>query len=333
MTSITDLSGIEKAGLLLINLGTIGASEVLKHLTPDEVQRLATQIAESKEFDPEAQTSVVREFNHARRIGGGTGGMIYVKDLLEQSLGPIKAREIIDDINAGSSGRPFDWVKSSNVGQLVSAIQKDRPQVIALILAHLPPNLAADVMSQLSPESQGAVAYKLTGMRPLAPETVRVVDELLKDKLSRDRRGALRAVGGIQSLVTILNIADRTTESKILEYLEGAEASVAESVRQLMFVFDDIVTLPDRAMQIVIRELEPEDLKLSMKGASDALKDIFFRNMSERAVEVLKDDLEMMGAVKLRDVEAARRKVVAVVHKLDEMGEISIRPEEEEVVI
>jgi flagellar motor switch protein FliG len=261
------------------------------------------------------------------------GGLDFAKELLEQSLGPDKAKEMMDDIAAGTGQRRFEWLKGSNASQLASCLQGERPQVIALILAHLPANQAADVIAQLPQEMQGAIAYRLTSMRPVAPEIVKAIDEKLKEKLAREGTGVLRSVGGLQSLVTILNNADRSTESKILEYLEQTGSGIAENVRQMMFVFEDIIKLNDRMLQLIIRELDQEDLRLSLKGASEEIKDAFFRNMSERAAEVLRDDLEMMGPVKLRDVEAARRRVVAVIHRLDEAGEISIRPDDEEIVM
>jgi len=318
---------------MLITLGAKTASNVLRHLSPDEVQRLAAQIAVSKEVGPDVQEQVVEEFALYRRSGPTAGGLEYAKEILEQSLGHSKAQEVLDDIVAGSGGgRPFDWIKTSHVLQLGGAIRNERPQVAALILAHLSPSQSADVMSQLPEETQGKVAHKLTSMRPVAPEIVRAVDEALRDRFSKERKGSMRSVGGLQSLVTILNNADKSTESKILEYLQKTEAETAESVRGLMFVFEDIVKLDDRAMQVIIREVDQEDLRLGLKGASEEIKQTFFRNMSERAVEVLKEDLEMMGAVKLRDVEAARRRVISVVHRLDEVGEISLHPDEEEVV-
>ncbi len=316
-----------------MSLGTKTASDVLKHMSPDEVQRLASQIANSKDMAPELRDHVMEEFTTTIESGAVVGGLDYVKEILEQSLGSTKAKEILDDIASGSGGRPFDWIKGSMIPQLASALRSERPQVIALVLAHLPPNHAADVMAQMSPEIQGDVAYRLTSMRPVPPEIVRAIDDLMRERLSRERRGALRSVGGLQALVTILNNADRSTESKIIEYLQKTESNIADSVRQLMFVFEDLVKLDDRALQIIIRELDQDDLRMSLKGAAEEIKDAFFRNMSERAVEVLKEDLEMMGPVKMRDVEAARRRVIAVVHRLDEVGEISIRPDDEEIVL
>lgn len=327
------LSGLEKASLLCITLGPKSASAALKHLAPDEIQRLAAQIAVSKDVDQTIQEHVLEEFSLDRGSAPTAGGLEFVKEILDQSIGPNKAKEVLDDIATGTGNRPFDWIKGSHLLHLAGAIRNERPQVIALILAHIPPNHAADVISLLPPELQGMVAYRLTTIKQLTPELVSAVDEALRDRLSKERKGAMRAVGGLQSLVTILNNADKSTENKILEYLQKSGGDIAESVRQMMFVFEDIPKLDDRALQTIIRDLDQEDVRLSMKGATDEIKDAFFRNMSERAVEVLKDDLEMMGPVKVRDVEASRRRILSVIHRLDEVGEISLRPDEDEVVV
>lgn len=329
----TRLSGLEKASLLLISLGTKTASAALKHLDPDEVQKLAAQIAVSREVDQAVREQVMEEFALDRGSGVTAGGLEFVKEILDQSIGPNKAKEVLDDIAMGTGNRPFDWIKGSRLLQLAGAIRAERPQMIALILAHIPPNQAADVIALLPPEIQGIVAHRLTTIRPISSDIVSAIDEALRERMSKERRGAARAVGGLQSLVTILNNADKGTETKIFEYLQKADKHIAESARGMMFVFDDLVKLDDRALQVVIREVDQEDLRLSMKGASDNIRDAFFRNMSERAVEVLKDDLEMMGAVKVRDVEAARRRIVGVVLRLNEVGEISLHPDEDEMVV
>ena len=328
----TRLSGLERASLLLITLGSKTASATLKHLAPDEIQRLAAQIAVSKEVDQAVREQVLEEFALDRGAGLSAGGLEFVREILDQSVGPNKAKEVLDDIATGTGNRPFDWIKGSHLLHLAGAIRSERPQVIALILAHIPPNHAADVISLLPPDMQGVVAYRLTTIKPVASDMVSAVDEALRDRMSKDRRGAARAVGGLQSLVTISNNADKSTETKILDYLQRTEKTIAENARGMMFVFEDIVKLDDRALQAVIREIEQEDLRMSMKGASEQIREAFFRNMSERAVEVLKDDLEMLGPVKLRDVESARRRIVGVIHRLDEIGEISLHPDEDEIV-
>ena len=325
------LTGVERASLLLITLGSKTASNVMQHLTPEEATKLASQIAKQKKVDPVLQEQVVQEYIQSRDADG-VGGLGYAQELLEQALGPAKAKEVMSDITAGSGGRPFDWLKGMSASRVATSLLNERPQVISLVLAHLPGDRAAEVISQLPDSVQGKVAYRLTSMQPVAPEMVKAVEEVLRAKISKDATGDLKNVGGLQSLVAILNNADRTTEGKIMKYLEGTESAIAESVKSMMFVFEDTIKLDDRAIQIIIRELEQEDLRLSLKGAMQEIKDLFFRNMSERAAETLREDLEMMGPVRRKDVEAAQRRVVAVIRRLDEAGEISLREEDEEVV-
>ncbi|MHB0913726.1 MAG: flagellar motor switch protein FliG [Armatimonadota bacterium] len=330
--SVTQLSGIEKASLFLIALGSKTAGDVLQHLPPDIMQKLCAQIARHKSVDPLLQQQVLQDFNQLQHVSQAAGGVEYVQEILEQALGPTKAKEILGEITAGSGGRPFDWLKASGASRLANCLQNERPQIIALVLAHLSADKAADVIALLPEELQGKVAYRLTSMQPVAPEIVELVEEMLKSKLSMQETGDLKAVGGLQSLVTILNNSDRQTEGRILQFLEQEEEGMAEDVRQMMFVFEDIVNLDDRALQTIIRELDQEDIRLGLKGASEEIKALFFRNMSERAAEALKEDLEMMGAVKRRDVETAQRHVVLAIRRLDEAGTISLRQDEEDVI-
>ncbi len=333
MAKTSSLSGVEKASLLLIALGTKSASQVLQHLTQYEVEKLCAQVAKHEHVDPELQEQILMEFDEQQNIRQINGGLAYAREVLEQALGPVKAKELLDEIAITYGERPFDWIKSSVIPRLVNCLQGERPQVIALVIAHLQADLAADLLSRLPLEVQGKVAHRLTCMRPVAIDAVRTVEEIIREKLSRNGTGDVKAVGGIESLVTILNSADRATEGSIIEYLESTEKAVAESIKQMLFVFEDILKLDDRAVQTIIRELAPDDMRLSLKGSDDDIKNIFFRNMSERAVEALKEDLELMGPVRRRDVEDAQRKVVAVIRRLDETGEISIRQDEESDVI
>lgn len=325
------LSGLEKASLLLVTLGTKTATGILQELPPEDVQRIAAQIARQGDVDPETRDQVIKEFDEQRK-SISVGGIEYAKELLEEVLGASKAQEIIDEINAGSAGRPFDWLKSAGVAKLASYLENERPQVIALVLAHLTPGQAAEALTLLPEAVQGEVAYKLTSMQPVVPDVIRSIEETLRSKILREGSGDMKSVGGVHSLVSILNNSDRPTENKIIEFLAEAEAQLADSVRQMMFVFEDIAKLDERAIQLIIREAEQEDLRLSMKGAPSEIRDIIFKNMSERAAETLKEDLENMGPAKRRDVEAAQRRVVAVVRKLDESGEISLRADEEEYI-
>lgn len=325
------LSGIEKASLLLIALGSKTASGILQQLDPQEVQKLCTRIAMHKNVDPNLRDAVLREVAQTEQAKSA-GGMDYAQELLEQSLGSSKAKEMLADIAKGSGARPFDWLTSANVSRLANCLRSERPQVITLVLAHLTSDQAASTLALLPEDLQGKVAFRLTSMQPVALEVVETIEEIVKQRMTTDSGGDRRAVGGLQSLVSILNNADRSTENKILEFLQEAESSIAENVREMMFVFEDVITLDDRSLQIVIRELEQDDLRLAMKGATDEIREAFFRNMSERAAEALKEDLEMMGPVKRRDVEAAQRRVVSTVRRLEESGDINLRTEEEDII-
>jgi len=329
---MSQLSGIEKASLLLIALGSKTASSVLQQLSPEEVHKLAAQMSKQETVAPNVREQVLSEYTQSRGQGQMSGGLEYVQELLDQALGPDKAKEVLAEIASGSSGRPFDWLRSLGADRVADFLHSERPQVIALVLAHLPTELAADMMSRLPEDLQGKVAYRLTSIRPVASEIVRAIEDTAKSRLSKEGAGSLRTVGGVQALVTILNNADRSMEKKILEYLEGTEPRIAESMKQLMFVFEDVTTLDDRAIQAVIRDSEQEDLRLSLKGASDVVKEAFLKNMSERAAEAMKEDLEMLGSVRVRDVEAAQRRMVAVIRKLEDTGEISLRQDGEEVI-
>jgi flagellar motor switch protein FliG len=247
-----------------------------------------------------------------------------------QTVGAEKAEEILGDISHGHIGKPFEWVKSPDISRLANLLQHERPQVIALVLAHLNIDQASALLSSLPQELQGNVALRLTSMKPVDIDIVHTIDGVLKEKIARNSSGDMKAVGGVQSLVTILNNADRSTENQIISYLEQTESGIADSVKQMLFVFEDIVNLDNRAIQAIIRELDQEDLRLSLKGTSDEIREVFFKNMSERAVEAMREDLEMMGSVRRRDVEAAQRRVVAVIRRLEEAGEISTRPDDEE---
>ena len=326
------LSGVEKASLLLLALGTEAAGSVLQKLSPDDVKVLGSSIAKLNNIDQTAKESVLQEFAQRHKGGARMPGADYVRQILENALGSTKAQELATEIFMDTSGQPFDWLENVATPRLAACLRNERPQVIALILAYMPPVRAADVISQLPEQVQGDVAYRLGYMQSVSPQIAEAVEEILETKLARDSSAAMKAVGGVNSLVAILNNADRSTEAKILDYLDTVEAGVAESVREMLFVFDDIAKLDDAALRSILQETEQEDIRLAMKGSTEAIREAFFKNMSERAAEAMKEDLEMMGRVKVRDVEAAQRRIMTVVRRLDEAGTISIRANDEEFV-
>ena len=330
--STATLTGVQKASLLLLAVGQEAASSVLQKLSSEEVKLLSSNIAKMNNVDQETKASVLSEFATKHKGGFGLPGAEYVKQILENALGMTKAQELVSEIFLDSTNQPFTWLKVVNTGRLAATLRNERPQVIALILAYLSPSRAADVISQLPEQMQGDVAYRLGYMQSVSPEIALALEKVLESKLSREGSTALKAVGGINSLVAILNNADRATEAKILDYLENVEAEAAENVRQMLFTFDDIAKLDDQAVRVILQETEQEDIRLAMKGSPESMRAAFYKNMSERAAEAMKEDLEMMGRIKVKDVEAAQRRIVAVVRRLDEQGTISIRGNEEEFV-
>jgi len=325
------MTGPEKAALLLVALGANAASTIMQQLSPDEMKALGSQIAQSKSVDSKSRESVLEEFAVRHKRGAAVSGLEYARQIIEQALGP-RAKEVLDEITSGSGGVPFDWLKSIGAPRLAAILHNERPQVTALVLVYLSPTRAADIIAMLPEHIQGDVAYRLSYMQSVSPEVAQIVEDVLESKLSRKGSTDLKAVGGVNSLVAILNNADRATENRILEYLEQVEEGVAQSVREMMFVFDDIAKLDDHSMRMIIQEASQDDMRTALKGAPETVRIAFYKNMSERAADAMKEDIEMMGRVKLRDVETAQRNVLAVVRKLDEDGTISMRSDGEEFI-
>lgn len=328
------LSGAAKAAILLIALGTKLSSSVLQQLSPEEVERIAAEIVRQKKIRPELREKVLEECKLALTDRSAQGGQEYAQEVLSGVFGENKAKELLSRVSVGVSvsgiGRSLKTIPPR---QLAALLQIERPQVIALVLAHLPSDHAAQVLSALPEQLQGEVALRLTTMRPTDPDVVNTVAQVISDKAAESESMGLAEVGGEDSVVRILSNVGRSTENRILEYLRKVDETIAEQIRNKMFVFDDILSLDDRSIQIILREVPQEDLRLALKGTPENVKEVFFRNMSQRAAETLREDLEAMGPVKLKDVEAAQNRIVAVARQLDEAGEISIRKSSEDLVV
>jgi len=327
------LSGAEKASVLLISLGADVSSSVLQHLTPEEIERLTAEIVMLKRVDQGLRDQVLEECKEALSSQSIGGGAEYARALLEQVVGGAKAKELLTRLSSGGGTGSFRWLRAVPPTQLAQCIRSERPQVAALVLGHLPADQAAQVLSALPEQMQGEVALRLTAMQPTDPEVVRGVDEVLLQRLSTSENAAFTEVGGNEAVVNILNNVDRGTEKKIMEFLSSTDKDTANSIKEMMFVFEDMLTLDDRSIQIILRDVPQDDLRLALKGSPENVKDIFFRNMSQRAAETLKEDLEASGPVKLRDVDAAQGRIASIARALDEAGEISIRDTGEDVVM
>ncbi|WP_073089680.1 flagellar motor switch protein FliG [Thermosyntropha lipolytica] len=320
------MSGKQKAANFLIFLGPEKSAKIFKHMTDEEVEQLTLEIASVRQVTPEKMDEIYREFYEMCLASQyiGQGGIAYAKEVLEKAYGPEKTMEIISRISASLQVRPFDFVRKTEPAQLLNFIQSEHPQTIALILAYLDPEKAASILSALPPEQQADVAKRIALMDTTSPEVIREVERVLERKLSSIAPQEMTSAGGVKAVVEIINRVDRGTEKTIIEALEVQDPELAEEIKKLMFVFEDIVMLDNRSVQRVLREVESQDLALALKGASSEVAQKIFSNMSSRAAEMLKEDIEFMGPVRLRDVEEAQQRIVNVIRRLEEAGEIVI---------
>jgi flagellar motor switch protein FliG len=301
---------------------------VLSQLRENEVEELVAEIVRLQAVDSQTADAVIDEFHElvsARRFVS-QGGMGYARELLENGLGVERAGEILGRLEAAITELPFQFLRRADPRQLLSFVQDEHPQTIALVLAHLSSDQASGVLSGLSPELQADVAHRVAVMDRISPELVRRVEAILERRMSSILAPSeSTAVGGIQPLIDIINRADRSTERLILESLESLDPELAEEVRSRMFMFEDIVNLDDRSVQTVLRQVETNDLATALKGVRDDVRDKVMRNLSERAAETLAEEIELLGPVRLRQVEEAQAKVVQVIRTLEESGQVVIR--------
>lgn len=329
-------SGIRKAAIVLVSLDSETAASVLKHMKDDDIEQLTLEIATLGKVTPAQQENAVEEFYQLALAQEyiAQGGIDYAKQILEKALGTAKAMEIINRLSASLRVTPFAFARNVSPEQLTGFIEGEHPQTIALVVAHLRPDQAALVMSALPPDLQADVALRVAQMEGARPEVIKEVEEVLERKLTTFGTQEFQAAGGIKSLVEVLQNVDRSTEKAILERLEEENPEIAEEVKNLMFVFEDIVFMEDRYVQMIIREIDSSDLALALKAASDEVKDKIMRNMSERASTMLQEELEYIGPVRLRQVEEAQMKIVAIIRKMEEAGQIvAIREKGDEMIV
>ena len=309
---------------------------VYKHLDDATIELLTLEIANMRRITPDTKLDVLKEAQEVimAREFMTQGGVDYARKLLEQALGPERAQDILRRITASLQVRPFDFVRHADPSQLISFIQGEHPQTIALILSYLAPEQAAQVLGGLPPSAQWDVARRVARMDRITPEVLREVERVLERKLSTVMGQDFTMAGGVDAVVAIINRVDRGTERNIIEALEEQDPELAEEIKKRLFVFEDIIGMDDRSLQRVLREVDMKDLSLALKGATEELRVKFFRNMSKRAAEMLKEDMDFMGPVRVRMVEEAQQKIVNVVRALEEAGEIVIaRGGEEELVV
>ncbi|KUO70115.1 MAG: flagellar motor switch protein FliG [Desulfosporosinus sp. BRH_c37] len=320
------LTGVQKAAILMISLGPESSAQVIKHLADAEIDQLTLEMANLRKVTPEQRDYVVEEFHQMCMASDyiTQGGIEYAREVLERALGESRAFDIISRLSSSLKMRPFDLVRRTDAKQLFSFIQGEHPQTIALIMTHLPVDKAATLLSSLPPDRQADVAKRVAMMGRTSPEVLNEIEKVLERKITSLAPTDYSASGGIQSIVDVLNRSDQGTVKVVMDALEMEDPELAEQIKRQMFVFEDLVMLDDRGIQLVLREVETKDLGLALKGSNPEVAQKILSNMSARAGQMLKDDMEFMGPVRLRDVEDAQQRVVKVIRKLEESGVIVI---------
>ena len=325
-TNTQDYTGIQKAAILLIALGPERSADIFKHLKEDEIEELTLEIANTRSVSPQVKEDVLNEFYQICLAQQyiAEGGIGYAKELLDKALGEDRAKEVITKLTASLQVRPFEFVRKTDPSQLLNFIRDEHPQTIAMILSYLTSAQAALVIGALPPEKQADVAKRIAMMDRTSPDVIKEVERVLEKKLSSLVNQDYTIVGGVDAIVNILNTVDRTTEKHIMESLEIEEPELADEIRKKMFVFEDILLLDDRAIQRVLRDVDNADLGVALKAANEEVQNVIFKNLSKRLAAMIKEDMEFMGPVRMKDVEEAQQKVVSVIRKLEDSGEIVI---------
>ncbi len=321
-----DLNGVQKAAILLIALGPEKSAQIFKHLKEEEIEELTLEIANTRSISPTLKEEVIEEFYQVCLAQQyiAEGGIGYAKELLEKALGDDKAQDVITKLTASLQVRPFEFIRKTEPSQVLNFIQDEHPQTIAMILSYLSAGQASLIIGALPPEKQADVAKRIAMMDRTSPEVIKEVERVLERKLSSLINQDYTIAGGVDAVVNILNTVDRGTEKRIMESLEIEEPELAEEIRKKMFVFEDILLLDDRAIQRVLRDVDNSDLGVALKGANDEVQSAIFKNLSSRLAAMIKEDMEFMGPVRMKDVEEAQQKIVGIIRKLEDSAEIVI---------
>ena len=332
---VDKLDGVVKAAIVLLTLDHDVAGELLKHMSAEVVEEVTRALASLGDVPPELSEKVIEEFYELRMANMHVkqGGLQYAKTLLKNSLDGGVADKVISHIQTQVQRSPFAFLQKAESENLLTFIQDEHPQTIALIISHLAHHKASEVLAGLPDDKKVEVVRRVATMEQTNPEVVADVEAGLESRLSNMLVGSMEKVGGVSTIAEILNLVDRTTEKSILEGIENEDPDLVEQIRRLMFVFEDILKVNDKGIQAVLKEVDNEELCLALKTASDDLKEKIFTNMSARASELIKEDMEYTGPVRLTDVEAAQQRIVDIVRRLEEAGEIIISGRGEKDII
>ena len=322
----SSLSGVQKAAILLIVLGPERSAEIFKHLKEDEIEELTLEIANTRSVSPSVKDSVINEFYEVCLAQQyiAEGGINYAKELLEKAYGEEKALDVIGRLTASLQVKPFEFVRKTDASQLLNFIMDEHPQTIALVLSYLTTQQSAMIIAALPPDRQADVARRIAVMDRTSPDVIKEVEKVLETKLASLVNQDYTIIGGVDAVVDILNTVDRGTEKHIMETLEIEEPELADEIRKKMFVFEDILLLDNRAIQRVLRDVDNNDLAMALKGANEQVQNACLSNLSSRLAAMIKEDMEYMGPVRMKDVEEAQQKIVNIIRKLEDSAEIVI---------
>ena len=329
-------NGVQKAAILFIALGPEASAGIIKKLPEREIQKITYEIANLTSINSEQKRSVLSEFIEMNKAKDYMleGGFDYARDILSKALGPQRAKEILDKVTEETEQfRPFAIARKADAQQLLNVINNEHPQTIALILCYLQSEKAGQILSALTEELQSEVALRVATMSNTSPMVIKEIEKVLNSKLSSVIRSDVTVLGGVETIVEILNQVDRTTEKNITEGLEREDPELAERIKASMFVFEDIIMMDDVSIQRILRDVDAKDLALALKGSSEEVANAIFKNQSKRASASLKEDIEFLGPVRLVDVEKAQQQVVGVIRRLEDAGEIVISRGGEDAII
>lgn len=325
-TDPKDLEGITKAAILLLSLDPATGSELLKKMAPEAVEEVTRELAGLGRVPDNLRQAVIEEFYNVSLASqyANEGGLEFAKVLLKESLDPKQAEKVLGQIQTQEQKTPFAFLQKAESENLLTFIQDEHPQTIALIVCHLPHHKASEILGGLPPRKQVEVIKRIANMEQTNPDVIREVERALEARLSNLLGQSMEKAGGVEAVAEILNLVDRQTEKSIMEGLEGDDPELVEQIRRLMFVFEDILMVDDKGIQAVLKEVDNDELALALKTASEDLKNKVFSNMSERAAQLIKEDMQYMGPVRVSDVEAAQQRIVDIVRRLEDAGEIII---------
>ena len=325
--ALDKFTGRERAAILLITLGPERSAMIFKHLKDDEIESLTLEISNISTVMPDVKEEVLEEFYQICLAQEyiTEGGIGYAKLILERALGEAKAYEVISKLTVSLQVRPFDFIRKADPSQILNFIQNEHPQTIALILSYLKPPQAAAVLAELAPEKQAEVARRIALMDRTSPDVIKEVEKALEKKLSALVTEDFMTVGGVDSVVDILNAVDRSTEKNIMEKLETEDIDLTEEIKRKMFVFEDILSLDNRTIQVILRQdIDNRELAIALKGSSDELQNLIYANLSKRLAAMIREEMDFMGPVRRTDVEEAQQKIVNIIRRLQDAGDIIV---------